>query len=59
MSEQVDWPSLQSLGKDGVVGVGTCAHADVPGLRVSKIKYASTTSHCARSQKWESENKSK
>lgn len=38
MSEQVDWPSLQSLGKDGVVGVGTRAHADVPSLRVSEMK---------------------
>lgn len=34
MSEQVDWPSLQSLWKDGVVGVGTRAHTDVPGLSI-------------------------
>lgn len=62
ISEQVDWPSLQSLGKDGVVGVGTRAHADVPSLRVSEMKkkkkckkIATTTSHCASSQNWETE----
>lgn len=56
MSEQVDWPSLQSLGKDGVVGVGTRAHADVPSLRVSEMKkIATTTSHRASSQNWETE----
>lgn len=38
MSEQVDRPSLQSLGKDGVVGVGARAHADVPSLLVSEVE---------------------
>lgn len=38
MSEQVDGPSLQSLGKDGVVGVCARAHADVPSLRVSEME---------------------
>lgn len=41
MSKQLNRPSLQSFRKDGVVGVGTSAHADVPGLHVSKLKYAS------------------
>ena len=38
MSKQLDWPALQSFRKDGVVGVGTGAHADVPGLNTSKTK---------------------
>lgn len=37
MSKQVDWPSLQSFRKDSVIGVGTCAHTNVPGLDTSKI----------------------
>lgn len=41
MSKQVNRPSLQSFWKDRVVGVGTSAHADVPGLDVSRLKYAS------------------
>ena len=40
MSEQVDWPALQSFRKDGVIGVGTGAYADVPGLNTSRGKYA-------------------
>lgn len=41
MSKQVDWPSFQSFREDGVIGVGTRAHTDVPGLDTSKSKYAS------------------
>lgn len=40
MSKQVNRPSLQSFWKDGVVSVGTSADADVPGLDVSRLKYA-------------------
>lgn len=36
MVKQVDWPSLQSFRKHGVVGVGAGAHADIPGLDTSK-----------------------
>lgn len=36
MSKQVDWPALQSLGKDCVVGVGAGANTDVPGLDTSE-----------------------
>lgn len=36
MVKQVDWPSLQSFRKHRVVGVGTRAQADVPGLDTSK-----------------------
>lgn len=42
MSEQVDWPALQSFGEDSVIGVGTGAYADVPGLNASRRKYACT-----------------
>lgn len=38
MSKQFDWPSLQSFREDGVIGVGTRAHTDVPGLDTSKSK---------------------
>lgn len=38
MSKEVDGPSLQSFREDGVVGVGTSAHADVPGLGESAFK---------------------
>lgn len=41
MSEQVDRPSLQSFRKDGVVGVGTSANTDVPGLDTSRLKHES------------------
>lgn len=40
MSKQVDRPSLQSFRKDSVVGVGTRAHADVPGLHDSRWEHA-------------------
>ena len=30
--EHGDWPPLQSLGEDGVVGVGTALHRHIPGL---------------------------
>ncbi len=39
MSKQVDGPALQSFRKDSVVGVGTGAHTDVPGLHTRKRKY--------------------
>lgn len=32
VSKQLHWPALQSFWKDGVVGVGTGPHTDVPGL---------------------------
>lgn len=44
MSKQVDWPSLQSLRKHSVVGVGARAHADVPGLDTSRLKDVSVWS---------------
>lgn len=40
MSKQVDRPSLQSFRKDSVVGVGTRAHADVPGLHNRRWEHA-------------------
>lgn len=36
MCKQVDWPALQSLRKDGVIGVGAGTHTDVPGLDTIK-----------------------
>lgn len=36
LGKQVDWPALQSFRKDGVIGVGTRAHTDVPGLNTSE-----------------------
>lgn len=38
MSKQVDWPTLQSFRKDGVIGVGTGTHTDIPGLNTGKRK---------------------
>lgn len=35
MSKQVNWPALQSLREDSVIGVGTGADTDVPGLNDS------------------------
>ena len=35
--EHGDWPPLQSLGEDGVVGVGTALHRHIPGLHHSTV----------------------
>ena len=34
--EHGDWPPLQSLGEDGVVGVGTALHRHIPGLHKAR-----------------------
>lgn len=47
MSKQVNWPALQSLRKDSVIGVGTGADTDVPGLNTSRGKYINMN-YCAR-----------
>lgn len=39
MSKQVNRPALQSLRKDRVIGVGTGADTDVPGLKSSRRKH--------------------
>ena len=36
--EQVDGPALQGFGQDRVVGVGTRAHHNVPGLDTAGIR---------------------
>lgn len=43
-SKQVNWPALQSFRKDRVVGVGTGAHTDVPGLSISRRRKVSDSS---------------
>lgn len=40
MSKEVNWPALQSFRKNGVIGVGTGAHTNVPGLNTSRRQYA-------------------
>ena len=52
MSKQVDGPTLQSFRKDGVVGVGTGVHTDVPGLNTGKRKKI-----CARHYEKNSQNR--
>ena len=36
MGKQVDRPALKSFGKDCVIGVGTGAHAHIPGLNINR-----------------------